>query len=35
VEAAFVVVIYSKSEKENLEIKFELPRLEIASIMDE
>ena len=34
-KAAFVVVIYCKSEKENLEIKFELPKLEIASIMDE
>ena len=34
-KAAFVVVIYCKSEKENMEIKYEIPRLEIASIIDD
>ena len=32
VEAAFVESFIVKSEKENMEIKYEIPRLEIASI---
>jgi hypothetical protein len=33
VEAAFVESFIVKSEKENMEIKYEIPRLEIASIV--
>lgn len=35
VEAAFVESFIVKSEKENMEIKYEIPRLEIASIVDD
>jgi hypothetical protein len=35
VEAAFVESFIVKSEKENMEIKYEIPRLEIASIIDD
>jgi hypothetical protein len=34
VDAAFVESFIVKSEKENMEIKYEIPRLEIASIVD-
>ena len=34
VEAAFADSFIVKSEKENMEIKYEIPRLEIASIKD-
>ena len=33
-EAAFVESFIVKSERENMEIKYEIPRLEIASIVD-
>jgi len=35
VEAAFVESFIVKSEKQNMEIKYEIPRLEIASIVDD
>jgi hypothetical protein len=35
VEAAFVDSFIVKSEKENLEIKYEIPRLEITSILND
>jgi hypothetical protein len=35
VEAAFVSSFIVKSEKETVEIKYEIPRLEIASIVDD
>ena len=35
VEAAFAESFIIKSEKENREIKYEIPRLEIASIIDD
>jgi hypothetical protein len=35
VEAAFAESFIIKSEKENMEIKYEIPRLEIASIIDD
>jgi hypothetical protein len=35
VEAAFVESFIVKSEKRNMEIKYEIPRLEIASIIDD
>jgi hypothetical protein len=34
VEAAFGESFIVKSEKQNMEIKYEIPRLEIASIVD-
>ena len=34
VEAAFADSFIVKSEKDNMEIKYEIPRLEIASIKD-
>jgi len=35
VEAAFGESFIVKSEKQNMEIKYEIPRLEIASIVDD
>ena len=35
VEAAFVESFIVKSEKENMEIKYEIPRLEISSLRDD
>jgi hypothetical protein len=35
VEAAFVEPFIVKSEKENMETKYEIPKLEIASIIDD
>ena len=35
VEAAFAESFIIKSEKENMEIKYEIPRLEISSLIDD